>query len=115
MVADIQERVAEQLDLPAGYCLEYAGQFEAAGDATRTIGLLSLVSLAAVFLLLFAQFRSMRQALLIMVNLPLALAAESSPWCSQAACSTSPRWSASSLFSESPYGTGFCWCRTTTT
>ena len=73
VVEEIQERVAEQVDLPEGYYLEYGGQFEAAGDATRTIGLLSLVSLAAVFLLLFMEFGSTRQALLVMVNLPLAL------------------------------------------
>jgi CzcA family heavy metal efflux pump len=73
VVADIRERVAERVDLPEGYYLEFGGQFEAAGEATRTIGLLSLVSLAAVFLLLFAEFGSTRQALLVMVNLPLAL------------------------------------------
>ncbi|MBA2669820.1 MAG: efflux RND transporter permease subunit [Gemmatimonadetes bacterium] len=73
VVEEIRERVAEQVTLPDGYYLEYGGQFEAAGEATRTIGLLSLVSLAAVFLLLYAQFGSTRQALLVMVNLPLAL------------------------------------------
>ena len=73
VVEEIQERVAEQVDLPRGYYLEYGGQFESAGEATRTIGLLSLLSLAAIFLLLFREFRSVRQALLVMVNLPLAL------------------------------------------
>ncbi|MDT8437060.1 MAG: efflux RND transporter permease subunit, partial [Gemmatimonadota bacterium] len=73
VVEEIRERVAGQVDLPDGYYVEYGGQFEAAGDATRTIGLLSLVSLAAIFLLLFAEFGSTRQALLVMVNLPLAL------------------------------------------
>jgi CzcA family heavy metal efflux pump len=73
VVEEMRERVAAQVALPDGYYLEYGGQFEAAGDATRTIGLLSLVSLAATFLLLFAEFGSTRQALLVMVNLPLAL------------------------------------------
>ncbi|MCH7553678.1 MAG: efflux RND transporter permease subunit, partial [Chloroflexi bacterium] len=73
VVEDIRERVQAEVDLPPGYYVEYGGQFEAAGDATRTIGLMSLLSLAAIFLLLFIEFNSIRQALLVMVNLPLAL------------------------------------------
>ena len=73
VVGEIREQVAERVDLPDGYYLKYGGQFESAGEATRTIGLLSLVSLAAIFLLLFMEFGSTKQALLVMVNLPLAL------------------------------------------
>ena len=73
VVEEIRDRVAADVNLPAGYYLEYGGQFESAGEATRTIGLLSLISLAAIFLLLFIEFGSTRQALLVMVNLPLAL------------------------------------------
>jgi CzcA family heavy metal efflux pump len=73
VVEEIRRRVADEVSLPGGYYVEYGGQFEAAGEASRTIGLLSLVSLAAIFLLLFMEFGSSRQALLIMVNLPLAL------------------------------------------
>jgi Cu/Ag efflux pump CusA len=73
VVEEIRDRVAAQVKLPAGSSVEYGGQFESAGEATRTIGLLSLVSLAAVFLLLFLEFGSVRQAMLVMVNLPLAL------------------------------------------
>jgi CzcA family heavy metal efflux pump len=73
VVEDIQERVGAQVRFPAGYSIEYGGQFESAGEATRTIGLLSLFSLAAIFLLLYMEFRSLRQTLLVMVNLPLAL------------------------------------------
>lgn len=73
VVEEIRERVAERVNLPGGYYLEYGGQFESAGEATRTIGLLSLISLAAIFLLLFMEFGSTKQALLVMVNLPLAL------------------------------------------
>ena len=73
VVEEIRERVQAEVDLPPGYYVEYGGQFEAAGDATRTIGLMSLLSLAAIFLLLFIEFNSIRQALLVMVNLPLAL------------------------------------------
>ena len=73
VVEDIRERVQADVDLPPGYYIEYGGQFEAAGDATQTIGLMSLLSLAAIFLLLFVEFSSVRQVLLVMVNLPLAL------------------------------------------
>ncbi len=61
------------VDLPAGYHVEYGGQFESQERATRTIGLLSLLSIAAVFLILFSEFRSARICVLIMSNLPLAL------------------------------------------
>ena len=73
VVEDIQDRLDSSVRLPSGYYVEYGGQFESAGEATRTIGLLSLLSLAAIFLLLYVEFGSVRQALLVMVNLPLAL------------------------------------------
>jgi CzcA family heavy metal efflux pump len=73
VVEDIRAEVATAVTLPTGYYLEYGGQFESAEEATRTIGLLSLLSLAVVFLILFTEFGSVRQALLVLVNLPLAL------------------------------------------
>jgi CzcA family heavy metal efflux pump len=72
-VADIQRRVREAVTLPNGYYVEYGGQFESQAEATRTIAALSLLSIAAIFLILFADFRSARVAVLIMANLPLAL------------------------------------------
>jgi Cu/Ag efflux pump CusA len=73
VVEDIRDRVGASVSLPAGYHVEYGGQFESAAAATRTIGLLSLLSLAVISLLLFFEFGSVRQALLVMVNLPLSL------------------------------------------
>ena len=73
VVEDIERGVRAAVDLPPGYHIEYGGQFESAGAAARTIGLMSLLSLAAIFLLLFIEFGSVRQVLLVMVNLPLAL------------------------------------------
>jgi len=72
-VADIQRVVAERVPMPAGYFVEYGGQFEAQADATRTLGALSALAIAAIFLLLYGEFRSGRTAALVMVNLPLAL------------------------------------------
>ena len=61
------------MNLPQGYYVVYGGQFESESDATRTISFLGLFVIAGIFLLLFLAFRKVRTALLIMVNLPLAL------------------------------------------
>jgi CzcA family heavy metal efflux pump len=58
---------------PPGYHVELGGEFESEARALRTISLLSAVALAGMFLLLALAFRSLRDALLVMVNLPLAL------------------------------------------
>ena len=73
VVDDVRGRIASGVHLPQGYHVEYGGQFESAEAATRRITLLSLLSLALILLLLYVEFRSVRQALLVMVNLPLAL------------------------------------------
>lgn len=72
-VADIRRAVAEQVTLPEGYHVVYGGQFESQEEATRVLGALSLLSIAAIFLILYAEFRSTRTAVLVMANLPLAL------------------------------------------
>ena len=73
VVTDIQQRIQQNVSLSEGYYIEYGGQFESAQQATRTITLLSLLSVLLIFLILFQEFGSSRTALLIMVNLPLAL------------------------------------------
>ncbi len=72
-VADIRDAVQANVALPSGYHVEYGGQFEAQEESTRTLASLSLISIAAIFLILFAEFRSARTAMLVMANLPLAL------------------------------------------
>ncbi|MBA3888986.1 MAG: efflux RND transporter permease subunit [Gemmatimonadaceae bacterium] len=72
-IGDIRAAVASEVTLPDGYHVEYGGQFEAQAESTRTLGALSLLSIAAIFLILFAEFRSVRTAGLVMANLPLAL------------------------------------------
>ncbi|MCY7378423.1 MAG: CusA/CzcA family heavy metal efflux RND transporter [Gemmatimonadaceae bacterium] len=72
-VADIRAAVGDGVKLPAGYHVEYGGQFEAQEESTRTLGAFSLLSIAAIFLILFGEFRSARTAALVMANLPLAL------------------------------------------
>ncbi len=73
VVEDIQGRVEARVALPPGYYVEYGGQFESGQAAARAIGMMSLASIAAIFLILFQEFGRARIALLIMVNLPLAL------------------------------------------
>ena len=73
VVKDIRERVEMDIDLPRGYHVEYGGQFESAESATRTLLLLGAVVIVGIFMLLFIAFSSARDALLIMLNLPLAL------------------------------------------
>lgn len=73
VVEDLRARVAQNVTLPAGYHVEYGGQFQSAAEATRTLSFLGVVVVAGIFLLLYLAFRSVRDALLVMLNLPLAL------------------------------------------
>jgi HME family heavy-metal exporter len=73
VVADIQQRLAPlQATLPPGYFLHYGGQFESQQSATKTIGLLSLVSLTCMFLALYTLFRSVNLSLQVLSALPMA-------------------------------------------
>ena len=72
-VAEIQQRLAPiQASLPTGYFIQYSGQFESQQSATRTIGLLSLVSLACMVLTLYTLFHSLNLSLQVLAALPMA-------------------------------------------
>ena len=73
VVDDIRRNVAAQVKLPAGYHVEYGGQFESAEEAGRTLLFLGVGVVVGIFLLLFVAFRTARDALLVMLNLPLAI------------------------------------------
>ena len=73
VVSDIQARIDRGIQLPEGYHVEYGGQFESAQAASRTLTLASAVALVVIFLLLYHQFRSAKEAGVILINLPLAL------------------------------------------
>ena len=71
-VRDIREKV-NQINLPQGYHVEYGGQFESEQAASRTLLIASVFAVLIIFLLLYNQFRSARQAAVVLLNLPLAL------------------------------------------
>lgn len=73
VVNDIQKTVNEKIKLPEGYHIEYGGQFESEQAASQTLLITSIFSIMVIFLLLFAQFRSVTQSAVILLNLPLAL------------------------------------------
>ncbi|MDJ0762058.1 MAG: efflux RND transporter permease subunit [Myxococcota bacterium] len=73
VVDDIRWAVQGNVTMPPGYHVAYGGQFESAERATRTLGLLGVLVVAGIFLLLFIAFGSIRDAALVMLNLPLAL------------------------------------------
>ena len=72
IVADIRRVVAETR-WPEGYFVTLGGQFQAQEEASRLVGLLSLVSLTLMFIVLYSRYQSTRLSLLIMANIPLAL------------------------------------------
>lgn len=73
VVGDMQQRVAAQVSLPQGYFVEFGGQFQASQEATRTLSLLTIFSLIAIFFLLIKALGDWRSALQVMINIPLAL------------------------------------------
>jgi Cu/Ag efflux pump CusA len=73
VVADIQQAIAEKVDLPQGYYVQYGGQFESAEETSRRLSVLGVVVVLGIGFLLHIVFRSLRDTLLIMINLPLAL------------------------------------------
>jgi CzcA family heavy metal efflux pump len=71
-VSEIQRRIGAEVKLPDGYFITYGGQFESQASASRLIAILSLFSLAGMFIVLYAHFRSVMFAVQIMLNIPMA-------------------------------------------
>ena len=72
VVADIRRETAA-MALPVGYFITLGGQFQAQEEASRLIGLLSLGSIALIFMILYSRYKSAVLATIIMANIPLAL------------------------------------------
>ena len=73
VVADIQARIAEEVDLPPGYTIEYGGQFENQQRAMKRLSVIVPTVIGLVLLMLWMAFGTMRHAWIILVNVPLAL------------------------------------------
>lgn len=72
-VNQIRKKIEDNVELPEGYHVEYGGQFESAQSASRTLLFTSLMAIIVIFLLLYGQFKDVRQASAVLLNLPLAL------------------------------------------
>ncbi|PKP33118.1 MAG: CusA/CzcA family heavy metal efflux RND transporter [Bacteroidetes bacterium HGW-Bacteroidetes-16] len=73
VVEEIQATVAENVELPEGYRIEYGGQFESEESASKTLMITSILAILIIFLLLFQEFKSFKLAGIVLLNLPLAL------------------------------------------
>ena len=73
VVEDTRQAIAESIDMPPGYYVEFGGQFESATATNRRLVWLGALAILGVGFLLHLMFRSLRDTLLIMVNLPFAL------------------------------------------
>lgn len=73
VVDDIRAEIDGEIQLPEGYYVTYGGQFESEASASRTLAIVSVVSIIIIFLLLYGQYHSTGRSLTIMLNMPLAL------------------------------------------
>ena len=73
-VAEAQEKIRKAVPLPEGYYLTWGGQFENQQRAMKTLAVIVPATILLIFLLLAMTFNSLRQAVLVLLNLPLAMA-----------------------------------------
>ena len=73
VVNDMRQAIETKVKMPDGYRVEYGGQFESEAAASRLLLGLSVVSIIVILLLLYLQFRSWKQSVVVLLNLPLAL------------------------------------------
>jgi cobalt-zinc-cadmium resistance protein CzcA len=73
VVADMKREVAQDVKLPEGYTMSWSGEFENQERAMKRLSVIVPVSILLIFILLFDAFGSFKSALLILLNIPLAL------------------------------------------
>ncbi len=73
VVSDIQKEVKRSIVLPEGYRIEYGGQFESESKASRLLLLTAILAIFVILILLFYEFNNFKLALIVLLNLPLAL------------------------------------------
>jgi cobalt-zinc-cadmium resistance protein CzcA len=72
-VADAQMAIADKVEMPPGYLINWGGQFELQQQANRRLALVVPVTLLIITLLLFMNFNSLKNTFLILLNIPLAM------------------------------------------
>lgn len=72
-VEEVEQRIQREIDLPPGYFLDLAGQFENQARASKQLGFVVPFALLAIFMILITTLGAVRQALLILANIPFAL------------------------------------------
>ncbi|MDX9696442.1 MAG: efflux RND transporter permease subunit [Bacteroidales bacterium] len=72
-VNEIQNRINDNIKLPEGYMVQYGGQFENEAKASKTLLLTSILAIFIIFLLLYQEFKNLKLAGIIMLNLPMAV------------------------------------------
>ena len=73
LVGETRQRIADTVSLPTGYSLQWGGQFENQQRAAARLAIVVPVAIGLIFLLLFSTFGSIRQAVLVLTNIPFAL------------------------------------------
>jgi Cu/Ag efflux pump CusA len=73
VIRDIRSRVKQQVQLPAGYYVQYGGQFESQERATQTLLLSGVLAFVAITILIYFAVKSIPATIMIMINLPLAM------------------------------------------
>jgi len=73
VVDQIKENINSNIQLPEGYRVEYGGQFESEEKASKTLLFTSILAICIIFLLLYQEFKDIKLAGIILINLPLAL------------------------------------------
>lgn len=72
-VKSIQKAIDDNVELPEGYYVSYGGQFESEETASRTLAAASILALLIIVILLYQEFKNVKESLIILVNLPLAM------------------------------------------
>lgn len=72
-VNEIREKVDAEIALPEGYQVQYGGQFESEASASRTLALTSILAILCIFILMYQEFKSVSESLIILLNIPLAM------------------------------------------
>jgi CzcA family heavy metal efflux pump len=73
LITEAQQKIAAQVKLPTGYYIQYGGQFESQQQAQRVLILFGIGAVVGIFVMLYQAFHTVREAFLVMLNLPLAL------------------------------------------